>query len=160
MLYPFGFPLQLYSPGNWAQLVSQGDSDFSQALPGAYSSFVIYIITCSLHPALFFYLLHLLLPPVKTLKNQYPGAVIGFDFHLKCHPSHLVEPQCVHALFAKYVMLYQSNLRFWCHHLIISWQNFSTGALLREVSHIASLFIQKNVIADICFVCKMVRFKV
>lgn len=61
--------------------------------------------TSSLAPSIQF---SLFLPPTlaastcKKPKNQYPGAVIGFDFHLKCHPSHLVEPaQCVHALFAK-----------------------------------------------------------
>lgn len=72
MLYPFGFPLQLYSPGNWAQLVSQGASDFSQASLRAHSSSVIYIITCSLHQtSLFFFtgcFSHLLPPPVRTIK--------------------------------------------------------------------------------------------
>lgn len=51
MLYPFSFPLQLYSPGNWAQLVSRGAADFHRRFWGLTPSSAIYIIVRSFRPA-------------------------------------------------------------------------------------------------------------
>lgn len=85
MLYPFGFPLQLYSPGNWAQLVSQGGGgggDFHRRFEELAPSSVTYIITRSIH----------LLQPVKPAKTNNPTAVIGLDSHLQCHLSHRLVP--------------------------------------------------------------------
>lgn len=48
---PFGFPLQLYSPGNWAQLLSQGAADFHRHFEEPTPSSAVYIIARSLPPS-------------------------------------------------------------------------------------------------------------
>lgn len=68
---PFGFPLQLYSPGNWAQLLSQGAADFHRRFEEPTHSSAI-SITGSPHPAFSFLssFPHVLLAPIKSLKTN------------------------------------------------------------------------------------------
>lgn len=78
----FGFPLQLYSPGNWAQLVSQGATDFHRRVEEQTPSSAIYIVTCSpIQPLSSAVFSALTAATCKTPKTQYPQAEIGFDFH-------------------------------------------------------------------------------